>query len=293
MDELLERIKIKYPDQLSISFADDIVSCGRFEVNGLYVIFEEFSMKLNLKKCVTFNTKTAGISKRSTFTYLGITFHQDGRLWNKTKIEKELKQKTQKLKNLGHTNPIKAHTIWMAMIDSKLKFVEKRFMHRETKTEKDYIYRLRRILRKQLFTLHRGLRNDLYTAFKERCFTQGKCTDNQTTKILLKYMRCTMLKTKDGDKIEITPYIIINDPAIKIADKTSEFLNKHTEPLYVPKAKIDNDNMAAARPENYNEETATASMTTINNQVDINHYYGTKKNGELKKKPGRKHKDDN
>ena len=67
-------------------------------------------------------------------------------------------------------NPRKTHQLSIAMVYSKLRFIKVRFMHRETKTEKEYIDRTRRILRKNLFSLPKGLKNNLYQAFETRAF---------------------------------------------------------------------------------------------------------------------------
>ena len=142
-------------------------------------IFQKFNMKINESKCVTFNTKIKSIPKRKTFKYLGVHFHQDGRMWNGATMERELKEKTQNLKNLGYANPNKAHRIWTAIVDSKLNSVRKRFCQDETDTTQEYLDRLRRVLRKQLFGLPKSLKNELYLAFERRCFTKDMTMDNE------------------------------------------------------------------------------------------------------------------
>lgn len=82
-------------------------------------IFDQFNIKLNLKKCMIFNTKAAGIPKSKNFYYLGVEFHQDGSLWNKSKLMREFREKTIKLSKLAWYNPIKSHIIWTIMVGSK------------------------------------------------------------------------------------------------------------------------------------------------------------------------------
>ena len=84
-----------------------------------------------------------------------------------------------------------------------------------------------------------------------------------------------MFKTKDGERIDITPENLKYDSTTEISDKTTKLMDKHTEPLYVKKT--------AGSKHNENIET-----TTMNNSNLAP--YGIRKNGEAKLKPGRKPK---
>lgn len=75
-----------------IAYADDIVLIGTFKLKKLEDIFERYSLKINLAKCVYFRKRMRRIPTIRRAQYLGYGITDTGELYGVCKFKERIKK---------------------------------------------------------------------------------------------------------------------------------------------------------------------------------------------------------
>ena len=73
IDMVMTEIKRECPGLEFISYADDLVIWGDFDISKIEAVCEKYNLKMNKDKCRSFMKELRGARKVKTFKYLGPT----------------------------------------------------------------------------------------------------------------------------------------------------------------------------------------------------------------------------
>ena len=127
IDSVMAEFKKACPEMEFISYADDLVIWGKFDLSRLEEICQRYNLTMNKDKCRSFMKKLKNIRKVKTFKYLGTKIKEDGTAFGYTTHRKDLLQKAKNIKRIGAHNAYKGYRLFNAVVGGKLAFLKERF----------------------------------------------------------------------------------------------------------------------------------------------------------------------
>ena len=127
IDQVMAELKETCPRMDFISYADDLVIWGDFDITQLEEVFKKHNLTMNRDKCRSFMKKLRNIRKVKTFKYLGTKIKEDGTAFGYTTLRKELGKKAKNIRRIGAHNAYKGYRIFNAVVGGKLAFLRERF----------------------------------------------------------------------------------------------------------------------------------------------------------------------
>lgn len=120
IDQVMAELKETCPRMDFISYADDLVIWGDFEIAQLEEVFKKHNLTMNRDKCRSFMKKLRNIRKVKTFKYLGTKIKEDGTAFGYTTLRKELGKKAKNIRRIGAHNAYKGYRIFNAVVGGSI-----------------------------------------------------------------------------------------------------------------------------------------------------------------------------